>query len=145
MGPDPTGPEHTFPAVNKRPTRLWPRYFLIRPYEIFLTQSAKNWKIWLFKVNFPMHKPKQRWLTQPKSKIFDPDLLLPVSMAVYLLFLLFLENNHLNIILLSIINLAYPTQTLPVPTLPLPQYPFFCVNPLGALIGNYIPFQIKNS
>jgi len=57
-----------WPAVNKRPTLLWPRYFLTRPKEILLTWSEKSWKIWHFRGNFP--NPNQRWLTQtdPSNK-----------------------------------------------------------------------------
>jgi len=33
-----------WPAVNKRLTRLCPRYFLTQPGEIFLTWRAKSWK-----------------------------------------------------------------------------------------------------
>jgi len=52
MGPDPTRPDPTracfWPAVNKRPTRLWPRYFPTRPEAIFFDPKVKNWKIWRF-------------------------------------------------------------------------------------------------
>jgi len=52
--PDPT--ELTFgPAVNKRPTCLWPGYFLAWPEEIFLTRATKNWP------------------TRPGLNFFDPD------------------------------------------------------------------------
>jgi len=41
MGPDPTR-AYFWPAVNKRPTRLWPRYFLTQPEAIFFI-----WRKWL--------------------------------------------------------------------------------------------------
>jgi len=64
MGPDPTG-AYFWPKVNKRPTRLWPGYFLTRPEEIFLTPREKNWKIWHFYGKFSKFKPKPFWLTRP--------------------------------------------------------------------------------
>jgi len=41
MGPDPTR-AYFWPAVNKRPTRLWPGYFLTRPEEIFFRPEGKK-------------------------------------------------------------------------------------------------------
>jgi len=41
--PDPT--QTCFWSVNKRPTRLWPGYFLAKPEEIFFEPKWKNWKI----------------------------------------------------------------------------------------------------
>jgi len=40
MGPDLTQ-AYFWSAVNKRPTRLWPRYFLTPPDEIFFTWGGK--------------------------------------------------------------------------------------------------------
>jgi len=40
--PDPTQ-AYFWPAVNKRPTRLWPGYFLTQPKEIFLTRRFFFW------------------------------------------------------------------------------------------------------
>jgi len=72
-------------AVNKRPTHLWPRYFLTDPKIFYLIQRGENWKIWNFRGNFPNPDPNQKWLTQlgptlaaknwpyrPGSKFFDP-------------------------------------------------------------------------
>jgi len=55
-------------AVNKRPTHLWPIYFL-RPNlkRFFLTRREKNWKIW------PKPKPWMADPTRPWSKFFEPD------------------------------------------------------------------------
>jgi len=64
MGLDPTR-AYFSPAVNKRLTRLWPRYFLIRPEEIFLTRRVKNWKFDILRGNFPNPNPNHRWLTWP--------------------------------------------------------------------------------
>jgi len=45
--PDPTQ-AYFWPAVNKRPTQLWPGYFLTWPDVIFLIRRAKwlLWKMW---------------------------------------------------------------------------------------------------
>jgi len=43
MGLDPTR-AYFWPAVNKRPTRLWPGYFLNRPEEIFFDPKGKTLK-----------------------------------------------------------------------------------------------------
>jgi len=45
MGHVPTW-AYFWPAVNKRLTSLWPRYFLIQPEEILFDRREKNWKIW---------------------------------------------------------------------------------------------------
>jgi len=63
MSPDPTR-AYFWPAVNKRATCLWPRYFLIRPKDIFFTLREKLEKLDIFRGNFP--NPNHRWLTQPK-------------------------------------------------------------------------------
>jgi len=61
MGPDPTW-AYFWPAVNKRPTSLWPKYFLTRHKEIFFDRKGKNWKIWCFRGKFPNTNPNQEWL-----------------------------------------------------------------------------------
>jgi len=43
MGPDPTR-AYFWPAVNKRPTCLQPRYFLTQPEEIFFDPKVKKFK-----------------------------------------------------------------------------------------------------
>jgi len=43
MGPDPTR-AYFWPAVNKRPTRLQPGYFLTWPEEIFFDPKGKKLK-----------------------------------------------------------------------------------------------------
>jgi len=43
MVPDPTR-AYFWPAVNKRPTRLWPGYFLTRPEAIFFDPKGKKLK-----------------------------------------------------------------------------------------------------
>jgi len=65
MGPDPAR-TYFWPAVNKRPTRLWPEYFLTRPDDIFFLPKGLNIEIFdIFRGNFPNPYPNQRWLTQP--------------------------------------------------------------------------------
>jgi len=54
MGPDQTR-TYFWPAVNKRPTRLWSGYFLILPNDIFLTRRAKNEKFGFLGQNFQIH------------------------------------------------------------------------------------------
>jgi len=55
---------YLWPAVNKRPTRLWPKYLLTWLDEIFFvqTQTEGGW---------PEHQKIDS--TLPRSKIFDPD------------------------------------------------------------------------
>jgi len=60
---------HFWPAVIKRPTRLWPGYFLTQPKDIFFDPKGKNWKFGIFRGNFP--NPNQRWLTQPEQQKID--------------------------------------------------------------------------
>jgi len=67
MGPDPT-----WPSENKRPTRLWPGYFLTQPRRFFLIRREKIEKFGIFRGNFPNLDPNQRWLTQHKRPKFDP-------------------------------------------------------------------------
>jgi len=62
--PDPTR-AYFWPAVNKRPTRLWPGYFPTQPKAIFFEPKGKNWKIWRFRGNFLKSNPNHKWLTQP--------------------------------------------------------------------------------
>jgi len=51
MGPDLTQPEHIFDLQQvKRPTRLWPRYFLTRPNKIFFGSEGKKLKNLVFLV-----------------------------------------------------------------------------------------------
>jgi len=52
-----------------RLTRLWPRYFLTWPEEIFLIRRGKNWKFGIFRGNFQNPDPKQKMadLTQPEQ------------------------------------------------------------------------------
>jgi len=57
---------YLWPAVNKRPTWLWPGYFLTQPDDFFWPKGQK------FDF-FPNPYPNQRWLTRPRSKNFDPD------------------------------------------------------------------------
>jgi len=64
MGPDPTR-AYFWPAVNKRPTRLRPGYFPIRPEDIFLIRKQKNWKIWCIRGNFPNSNPNHNLLIWP--------------------------------------------------------------------------------
>jgi len=40
-------------AVNKRPTHLWPGYFLTRPDKIFLTPREKLKYLYFYRGNFP--------------------------------------------------------------------------------------------
>jgi len=60
-----------WPAVNKRPTCLWPGYFL--PEEIFLIRREKNWKICHFYVEFSKPTSMMANPTRHGSKNFDPD------------------------------------------------------------------------
>jgi len=49
MSPDWLDPSLYFwPAENKRPTRLWPEYFLTQPDEIFFDPKGKIKKTWDF-------------------------------------------------------------------------------------------------
>jgi len=78
IGPDPTR-AYFWPAVNKKPTRLWPGYFLTQIEVIFLTLKEKIEKFDIFRVNFPTpyHRqlsrpdPSNKKLTRPR---FDPSL-----------------------------------------------------------------------
>jgi len=72
MGPDPTQ-AYFWPAVNKRPTCLWPGYYWPYPKRFFLTRREKIEKFDIFRGNFPNSNPNHKWLARPGSKIFDLD------------------------------------------------------------------------
>jgi len=72
MAPDPTR-AYFWPALNKRPTSLWPENFLTSSEgknmknlvflgENFQTQTKDGW-----------HEQQKIDSTQPRSKIYDPD------------------------------------------------------------------------
>jgi len=63
----PTDPIRAYfwPAVNKRPTRLWPGYFLTQPEEIFWSHGKKFENLDVFRGNFPNPNSNYRWLTRP--------------------------------------------------------------------------------
>jgi len=79
IGPHPTR-AHFWPAVNKRPTRLWTRYFLTHCDKVFLDPKEKNWKFEIYGWNFPDPDPevavlirlRQKKITWPGSKNFCP-------------------------------------------------------------------------
>jgi len=68
-----------WPEVNRRPTCLWPGYFLTWPKDIFLIRRGHSWaKFSKFKPKPKMADPTQhdssyKKLTRPGSEIFDPD------------------------------------------------------------------------
>jgi len=63
-------PSLIWSAVNKKPTRLWPWYFLTWPDEIFFYPKGKKLKNLRFLGgNFPTSNPNQRCLTQPGSSL----------------------------------------------------------------------------
>jgi len=64
MGPDLIR-AYFWPIVNKRPTRLRPRYFLTRPQEIFFDPKVKIEKFDVFRGKFPNSNPNHKWLTWP--------------------------------------------------------------------------------
>jgi len=79
--PDPTR-AYFWPAVNKRPTRLWPGYFPTRPEAIFFDPKEKKLKnlTFLAEISWILNQtingrpdPSHKKLTRPGSKIFDPD------------------------------------------------------------------------
>jgi len=53
------------PALNKKPTRLWARYFLNRPEEIFFWPEEKKFDI--FRGNLPNQNQNHRWLRPDPS------------------------------------------------------------------------------
>jgi len=61
--PDPTR-AYFWPAVNKRPTRLWPEYFPTQR-DFFWPEGQKIEKIDIFWGNFPNSNPNHKWLTRP--------------------------------------------------------------------------------
>jgi len=73
MGPDPTQ-AYFWPAVNKRPTWLWPGYFLTRSEEIVFDPKSKKLKNlgFLGEIFKHKHKPKTADPTWPKQQKFDP-------------------------------------------------------------------------
>jgi len=79
MGPDLTG-AYFWPAGNKRPTPLWPEYFLTQLDEIFFDPKGNIAKFKIFRGNFP--NPNQRWLTWPEQQKTDPSLVLTDEMDV---------------------------------------------------------------
>jgi len=83
------GPTYFWPAVNKRLTRLWPRYFFTPSQEIFFDSKGKNWKFGIFRANFP--NPKQRWLTQPNP---SQKSLGPITSFWYEQYQTCLSSNH---------------------------------------------------
>jgi len=54
-----------WPAVNKRPTRLWPGYFLTWAKDFFWPEGKKIEKFVIFRGNFPKPNSNHRWLTLP--------------------------------------------------------------------------------
>jgi len=76
MGPDPTR-AYFWPAVNMRPTRLWPGHFPTRPEAIFFDPKGKKLKNLMFlgEIFQILAQTINGWPvpTRPGSKIFDPD------------------------------------------------------------------------
>jgi len=65
MDPDPTQ-AYFWPAVNKRLTWLWPRYFPTRPEAIFFWPEGKKIeKFDILRGNFWNSNPNHKSLTQP--------------------------------------------------------------------------------
>jgi len=57
-------------SVNKRPTRLWPGYFVIWLEEIFFWPEVKKIdKFDIFRGNFPNPNPNHKWLTRPNPTL----------------------------------------------------------------------------
>jgi len=73
-GPDPTR-TYFWPAVNKRPTQLWPRYFLTQPNEILFDPKGKKLKKLTFLGEvFQIHtQTTNGWSdpTRPEQQKFD--------------------------------------------------------------------------
>jgi len=61
MGPDPTR-AYFGPAVNKRPTCLWPGHFSTQR-DFFWLERKKIETLSIFRGNFP--NPNHKWLTRP--------------------------------------------------------------------------------
>jgi len=93
MGPDPTRVCFWL-AVNMRLADLWPGYFFTWPYEIFLAQRIKNWKIWNFygeifpnpKVAYPTRAQQQK-NDQTPVKYFWPEPITNLHWDMKLLFI----------------------------------------------------------
>jgi len=69
--PDPTW-AYFWPAVNKRPTRLWPGYFLTWPEDIFFDPKWKKFAI--FRGNFPTQtKTVNSWPNPTQATKNWPD------------------------------------------------------------------------
>jgi len=66
LGPDPTR-AYFWPAVNKRPTHLWPGYLLNGPKRFFWPEGLKIFNFDLFTGNFPNPNTNHRWLPRPVS------------------------------------------------------------------------------
>jgi len=71
MGPDLTR-AYFWPTVNKRPNRLWPRYFLTQPRRDFLTRKEKIEKFNILRENFLSPNTIHNWLTWPELLKIDP-------------------------------------------------------------------------
>jgi len=90
--PDPTR-AYFWPAVNKKLTHLWPRYFLTRPEEILFDPKQKKLEnLWFSGEIFQtLIQTKDGWpdlrnkkLIRPKSEIFfdpDPSLLMTINLS----------------------------------------------------------------
>jgi len=74
MGPDPTQ-AYFWPAVNKRPTQLWPWYFLTRPKDIFIDPKGKKLKnLGFIGEIFQTQTPNQkRWPDPTQATKYWPD------------------------------------------------------------------------
>jgi len=79
MGPDPTR-AYFRPAVNKRPTRLWPGYFPTRPEAIFFYRKGKKLKILTFlgEIFQILTQTINGWPNPTRVKIFWPG---PITTA----------------------------------------------------------------
>jgi len=84
MGLDPTRPDSTrayfWPAVNKRPTRLWPGYFPTRPEAIFFDPKGKKLKnlTFLGEIFWILTQTINGWPDPTRVKIFWPG---PITSA----------------------------------------------------------------
>jgi len=92
--PDPTQ-AYIWPAVNKRPTFLWPRYFLTRPEDIFFDSKGKKLKNLTFLGEILQTQTINGWPnpTGPEPQKIDSDpslhichLLTLVKFSTWLLF-----------------------------------------------------------
>jgi len=71
--PSPTW-AYFWPAVNKRPTHLWPGYFLTHPEDIFFGSKRKKLIYFGFLGEIFHTQTKQRWLTWPEQQNIEPAL-----------------------------------------------------------------------